>query len=75
MSYALLTLVVNEREDVKVAQERQLNGLLEEPLLPLAEADLPLRRIFDFDDLLNSFLSHGRANFAYRILIDCFEIN
>ena len=65
--YALLTLVVNEGEDVEVAKQRQLNGLLEQPLLPLAETNLPLRCIFNFHDLLYSFLSHGRRVLTLRL--------
>lgn len=51
-------LVVDDDEDLLIAEAAQLDGLLEEAALPLAEGDIPLRLALDEFEFIDLLLAH-----------------
>ena len=54
----LVVIVLDEHEDLKIAEHRQLYDLLDHSFLALAQRDLPLVEVGDLLNPLDSLFAH-----------------
>lgn len=69
MDYPLLTRVVDVTEDLQVAQDGELDRLLQKPLLPLAVGHFPVAQVRNQLNLINAPFAHYRSYDEFDCMI------